>query len=154
MQWDVRLKHCWATYTCRDEYQRSEQGGRWGTGWQTYSPQTDGATWTAVTGTRPKKVAWPLVSSFIADNAMLKFEAASIANRLMDVAAPWGFVYVTVQQVPQPGEFQPVTAGAPPTWGNLGKDPRVVKWRVRRPLDPSEHATVDKDRSALSYPIS
>ena len=68
----------------------------------------------------------------------------------MDFAIPLAFVYVMVQQVPQLGEFQPVTAGAPPTKGYLGKDPRVVKLRVSRPLGPSEHETDDRDRLASS----
>jgi len=38
--------------------------------------------------------------------------------------------------------------------GNLGKDPKVVKPRVKRPFGPSEHATVAKDWPALSYVVS
>jgi len=94
---------------------KKKKKSEWNIFWATYTynPQTDGGTPTAVTGTRPKKVAWPSVNLFKALNAKLKFGALSIANTLMDFEVPPS-VYVTVQQVPQPGEFQPVTAGAPP----------------------------------------
>lgn len=46
----------YVVYTCRDEHQIGETSGNWIR--QTYtSPQTDGGTLTAVTGTRPKKIA-------------------------------------------------------------------------------------------------
>jgi len=86
----------------------------------------------------------------MADRAMLKSGfATSIANTLMLFETPL-LTKVSFQQVPQPAELNPVTAGAPPMWGNLGREPKVVNPLVIKPFVPVEHATVVRDWAELS----
>jgi len=54
------------------------------------------------------------------------------------------------QQVPHAGELNPVMAGTPPMCGNPGNESNVVKFFVKRPFDPVEHATVASDWLPLS----
>lgn len=79
--------------------------------------------------------------------------ATSIAKTLIlvvVVAAPDPLVYASSQQVPQLGEFQPATANAPPMRGKRGREPKVVKLRVRSPFGPSEQATDAREPDRLS----
>jgi hypothetical protein len=54
---------------------------------------------------------------------------------------------VNAQQVPHPGEPNPVTAEAPPMSGKWGKEPKVVKFLD---VNVPEHATVSSDWFELS----
>lgn len=78
----------------------------------------------------------------------------SMARTSILLDTPCPFTKVNCQQVPHPAELNPVTAGAPPMFGKLGNDPKVVNPRVIKPLEPSEHATVSSDPAALSYVLS
>lgn len=88
-----------------------------------HSPQADASTCVASALIRPMKTPFPSVRMLNASSAMLKpFEPTSMASTLMDVP-----LAVSSQHVPQAGELNPVTAGAPPMKGKLGSDPNVVK---------------------------
>ena len=43
------------------------------------------------------------------------------------------------------GEFQSVTAGNAPMFGNVGRSWKTLQPSDSMPLDPSEHATVVRD---------
>jgi len=102
-------------------------------------------------GALPICSACPSVNWFMAANAMLKSGVAtSIAVTKMLVDTPCAFLNVSFQHVPQAAELNPVTAGAPPMRGKLGREPNVVKPRVRRPLEPLEQATTARDWVELS----
>lgn len=57
---------------------------------------------------------------------------------------PVGVVYSKFQQVPHRGEFQ-VAFGIPPILGKDGREPKVVKPFVNRPLAPLEQATFERE---------
>lgn len=117
----------------------------------TYNPQAEAATWVAVIVTLPSCCAWLLVNLFIAPKAILKLGVAtSMAIILMVFVMPDEFLKASCQHVPQAAEPWPVTAGAPPMLGKWGREPKVVKPLVKRPLGPSEQATVASDPAALS----